>query len=338
MKEDNEKVQVDETFSIKFEDPIPTKRIKQECLEDRKAFIEVGTQTETFETDVEVLKSEIQNLKQRVDSGFREANERMTSEIKNLQQRVDSGFKEVIERMARNQETIEKSDGLNSQQTVLVKSKVTSEVDKSKPFSNDVLKSELEELKRKFQGQLEDLNEADDDSEARMLKTLTKLQYEILLENGDVKGDISLVAFAKTVVSQILTFLRSSHKKNKATSSLLEMMNEYFLVDSITVGKRKGSKDVRIRDHKLQILFRMEMSWLPKSYLELYCCDLDEILVHLRQISIWDSPHEMLSFMKEILAVIYVNDQPEVYFNQNSQNSYFFNDKFAIVSGPTRDI
>ena len=337
MKKENEKVQVDETFSIKFEDPIPTKRIKQECLEDRKAFIEVGTQTETFETDVEVLKSEIQNLKQRVDSGFKEANERMTSEIKNLQQRVDSGFKEVIERMARNQETIEKSDGLNSQQTVLVKSKVTSEVDKSKPISNDVLKSELEELKRKFQGQLEDLNEADDDSEARMLNTLTKLHYEILIENGDVKGDISLVAFAKTVVSQILTFLRSSHKKNKATSSLLEMMNE-FVVNSTFLGKREGSKDVRIRYHKLQILFRMEMSWLPKSYLELYCCDLDEILVHLRQISIWDSPHEMLSFMKEILAVIYVNDQPEVYFNQNSQNSYFFNDKFAIVSGPTRDI
>ena len=166
MKEENEKVQVDETFSIKFEDPIPTKRIKQEPLEERKAFAEVATQTEKFETDVEVLKSEIQNLKQRVDSGFKEANERMTSEIKNLQQRVDSGFKEVIERMARNQETIEKSDGLNPQQTGLVKSKVNSEVDKNQPDSNDVLKPELEEWKRKFQRQLEDLNEADDDSEA----------------------------------------------------------------------------------------------------------------------------------------------------------------------------
>ena len=143
MKE--EEVEVDETFSIRFEDPIPVKRIKQEPVEERKdivikamrkAFAEVATQTETFETDVEVLKSEIQNLKQRVDSGFKEANERMTSEIKNLQQRVDSGFREVIERMARNQETIEKSDGLNPQQTGLVKSKVNSEVDKNQPDSN----------------------------------------------------------------------------------------------------------------------------------------------------------------------------------------------------------
>ena len=118
MKE--EKVEVDETFSIRFEDPIPAKRIKQEPVEERKdivikamrkAFAEVGTQTETFETDVEVLKSEIQNLKQRVDSGFKEADERM----------------------ARIQETIEKSDGLNSKQAVLVKPKVTSEVDKSQP-------------------------------------------------------------------------------------------------------------------------------------------------------------------------------------------------------------
>ena len=81
-----------------------------------------------------------------------------------------------------------------------------------------------------------------------MLKVLTKLQYEILLENGE---DLSLVAFAKTVVNTILKFL----KGQETTFSLEEMMNSYFLVDSNTVGKRKGAKEVRIRDHKLQILF-----------------------------------------------------------------------------------
>ena len=54
MKE--EKVEVDETFSMRFEDPIPAKRIKQEPVEERKAFVEVATQTETLENDVEVLK------------------------------------------------------------------------------------------------------------------------------------------------------------------------------------------------------------------------------------------------------------------------------------------
>ena len=111
-----EMVKIDEGFSMRFEDQIPAKRIKQEPVEERKAFMEVATQTETLETDVEVLKAEIQNLKQRVDSGFKEADERM----------------------ARIQETIEKSDGLNSKQAVLVKPKVTSEVDKSqsKPMRN----------------------------------------------------------------------------------------------------------------------------------------------------------------------------------------------------------
>ena len=323
MKEENEKVQVDETFSIKFEDPIPTKRIKQEPLEERKAFAEVATQTEKFETDVEVLKSEIQNLKQRVDSGFKEANERMTSEIKNLQQRVDSGFKEVIERMARNQETIEKSDGLNPQQTGLVKSKVNSEVDKNQPDSNDVLKPELEEWKRKFQRQLEDLNEADDSSEADILITLTKLQYEILLENGDTKGNLSLVAFAKTVVSQILTFLRRSHKK----AILEEMMNKYFLVDASTVSKRKGSDDVTARDHKLQILFRMELLCLAplqdrkKSYLE-------EIMLHQFFLD-----EEIYSFLQEILANFYVNEQPEVDIKL-CLCGFLFNYKFVSFSGP----
>ena len=123
----NEEVKIDEGFSMRFEDQIPAKPaklytkmyfdwvteksaisrvdcIKQEPVE-RKAFVEVATQTETLETDVEVLKAMIQNLIQRVDSGFKEADERM----------------------ARIQETIEKSDGLNSQQAV------TSKVNKSQP-------------------------------------------------------------------------------------------------------------------------------------------------------------------------------------------------------------
>ena len=121
----NEEVKIDEGFSMRFEDQIPAKPvkrmyfdwvteksaisrvdcIKQEPVEERKAFVEVATQTETLETDVEVLKAMIQNLIQRVDSGFKEADERM----------------------ARIQETIEKSDGLNSQQAV------TSKVNKSQP-------------------------------------------------------------------------------------------------------------------------------------------------------------------------------------------------------------
>ena len=124
----NEEVKIDEGFSMRFEDQIPAKPaklytkmyfdwvteksaisrvdcIKQEPVEERKAFVEVATQTETLETDVEVLKAMIQNLIQRVDSGFKEADERM----------------------ARIQETIEKSNGLNSQQAV------TSKVNKSQP-------------------------------------------------------------------------------------------------------------------------------------------------------------------------------------------------------------
>ena len=93
--------------------------------------------------------------------------------------------------------------------------------------------------------------------------------------------------------------------------TLEEMMEEFFLVDPNTVGKRKGSKEVRIRDHKLQILFRMEVSWVMPAQ-ELRKKYLDQILVHLRQISIWDSANEMFTFLQEILTNHYINDQPEV--------------------------
>ena len=114
----NEEVKIDEGFSMRFEDQIPAKRIKEEPVEERKAFVEIATQTEALETDVEVLKAVIQNLIQRVDSGFKEADERMA--------RIQINLFGI-------QETIEKSDGLNSKQAVLVKPKVTSEVEKSQP-------------------------------------------------------------------------------------------------------------------------------------------------------------------------------------------------------------
>ena len=74
MKE--EKVAVDETFTIKFEDAvqvvpaIPAIRIKQEptdfeAVNERKVFANATTQTETLETRTD-LNIEIESLKQRL--------------------------------------------------------------------------------------------------------------------------------------------------------------------------------------------------------------------------------------------------------------------------------
>jgi len=64
MKEENEKVIIDETFVLKFEDSTqPTKRIKQEPTDpeakESKVFVDAITQTEALDADPKDPKVEI---------------------------------------------------------------------------------------------------------------------------------------------------------------------------------------------------------------------------------------------------------------------------------------
>ena len=111
-----------------------------------------------------------------------------------------------------------------------------------------------------------------------------------------------------TVVNAIGRFVL---KSTKSGLNLEDMMEEFFLVDPITIANRKGTKDVRVRDHKLQVLFRVEVSWLMPQQ-ELRTKYLGQILEHLRKISIWGSPNEMSTFLQEILTGNYANDQPDL--------------------------
>ena len=165
----------------------------------------------------------------------------------------------------------------------------------------------LEDWTNKFRSGIEHLKDCHD--HGMLVKKLNELQIELLLTQDQSQVNMGLVAFAKTVVTSIGQFVLANQNSSKFT--LEEMMEEFFLVDPNTVGKRKGSKDVRIRCHKLQILFRMEVSRVMPQQ-ELRNKYLDQILVHLRQISIWDSANEMFTFLQEILTNNYINDQPEV--------------------------
>ena len=231
MKE--EKVEVDETFSMRFEDPIPAKRIKQEPVEERKAFVEVATQTETLENDVEVLKFSLV----------------LKSEIQNLKQRVDSGFKEADERMARIQETIEKSDGLNSKQAVLVKPKVTSEVDKSQPqpfISNSFHKKR----RRVVSDVLKKLNVRFSDP---VWKPCFKKLLEIcIIYSSDIPRDdpgtpeilAKVAKVAKDHAEQVIKLEKASHSQ---TILVEDCFDESEIASGSGLGDKPGEKTKRIR-------------------------------------------------------------------------------------------
>ena len=95
------------------------------------------------------------------------------------------------------------------------------------------------------------------------------------------------------------------------------MIEDNFLVDSQTIGTRKTSLVTanRVRDHKLQVLYRMEIHWLLASQEKQRRIE-SGILAHLRQVSIWEmetsGPEEMAKFMNECVTRNYINHSSDL--------------------------
>ena len=97
-------------------------------------------------------------------------------------------------------------------------------------------------------------------------------------------------------------------------SSVEDVIGENFFVDTSTIGQRKTSLLTanRVRDHKLQVLYRMEIHWLLASQEKQREVEAD-ILAHLRQISIWEeSPEQMAKFMNECVTRNYINHSSDL--------------------------
>ena len=94
-----------------------------------------------------------------------------------------------------------------------------------------------------------------------------------------------------------------------------DLMEENFFVDPATIASRKtstmGDGMGRIRDHKLQVLYRIEIHWLLPNQEKQRGLE-SQILAHLRQISIWKGQDEMIHFLQEVLTPSYVECQPEM--------------------------
>lgn len=154
-----------------------------------------------------------------------------------------------------------------------------------------------EQFKQKF---IQRLNQTE--NEQQLLRNLINIQLE-MLDHGE---NAALAAFAEIVVSKLL-----EHANVSKSSSFDDLVSGNFLVDPGVVSKRRSNKAVRIRDHKLQVLLRIEFHfYLPNQERQRQV--EEEMLAHLRQISIWDSPNEMLTFLQEILTPFYIQRQPEL--------------------------
>ncbi|TRY63892.1 hypothetical protein TCAL_00389 [Tigriopus californicus] len=152
--------------------------------------------------------------------------------------------------------------------------------------------------------------------QAQSLESCLKILWECqvqALKRGDSDG--MLVALAELTVSSLISCIKNNNSRvseaDEPPQSVEDVTRLNFLVGPIQVGQRKTSQtsDGRIRDHKLQALYRIELhrwSVSNRDILE------EEILIHLRQISIWESPKVMFRFLTDCLTPTYLRDQPDL--------------------------
>ena len=165
-------------------------------------------------------------------------------------------------------------------------------------------------------------------STEKLLAKVVKMQLDML----DHGTDNELVAFAETAVTVLL-----NQVKNDAQQSIEEMMYENFLIDPKKVANRKSNKAVRVRDHKLQILFRLEVhrvmtSQDGKKKIE------KEMLDHLRPISdFWDLPNTMLTFLQEIVTTeATVERQSDLLYYLYSELDQPLPDALSVLFSPSK--
>ncbi|CAB4056482.1 unnamed protein product [Lepeophtheirus salmonis] len=141
---------------------------------------------------------------------------------------------------------------------------------------------------------------------SQILAMLIEFQIEAI-NNGD---DVSMSALAEITISSLLKHLQST---GQIKANLVNLVADNFLVDPLSISRRKTSLKMpkRLRDHKLQVLYRMELHWLLPSADDQEKFE-NEILIHLRQISIWGSPEDMVTFLNEVLTPVYIDRQPEL--------------------------
>lgn len=111
-------------------------------------------------------------------------------------------------------------------------------------------------------------------------------------------------------MNKILCFPSSSADSGPNRVCVEDFVEQNFLVTPETVGKRKTAreKDGRVVDHKLQVLYRVELHWLLASSEKQRSFERD-ILLHLRQIGIWASSREQNAFLSDCVVPTYINSQ-----------------------------
>ena len=133
----------------------------------------------------------------------------------------------------------------------------------------------------------------------------------VALKNVVAAGtdDLVLAGYAEASVSVLLKHL---DMVGVCKTSLEEVVTPKLLLDVSTVAKLYSNNPrLRVAQHKVQVLLRVEVHWLlgNPSRQEQY---EDGILTHIRQISLHGGNNVMREFLSLVLTECYIDRQPEL--------------------------
>ena len=187
--------------------------------------------------------------------------------------------------------------------------------------SGDQLRMKKQQRIDLFEQELEITNndaslDKKDNENHHLISTLQKIQVE-QLQKGD---DMGLACLAEVTIRYIANFLRNGQTLDKKNSCVEDILKEKFLLSPSDMQNSNFRKQIwglvpdeaiRIRDHKLQVLYRVDLHWILSNQKAQQ--DIErEILQHLRQMALWSSNSEMVSFLNDVLTPNYIQRSPDL--------------------------
>ena len=171
----------------------------------------------------------------------------------------------------------------------------------------------LDEIIKPIYDKLNPTSENDDNP---LVSKLLRLQWEHIQK----AEDLSLVCLAEITVRYLANFVRNKRLAQK-DAAVEDILAKHFLLSPADMSNSSTRSKLwdqfegcRIRDHKLQVLYRVDVHYILSSQ-KISNQIENEILDHLRKIQLWGSVKEMALFLNDVITPNYMNNSFELLTN-----------------------
>jgi len=157
------------------------------------------------------------------------------------------------------------------------------------------------------------------------------------LQADALKGAEEDTHLAGAAEVTVRTLLRRLEKTGESKMRVESLMEENFLVEPDVIEGRRTTTAQKVRDLKLQILYRAEVHWLLATRQKQRQYEA-EILNHLRKLLTSKGSQALQTFLRDVMMPAYVQTQPDLLCSLYDELSLSKPKELALFFSPAKSV